>query len=295
MSQIPSSIGRYDVMSPIGQGGMGSLFLAWDPKLERKIAIKLLRDDDESLRERFAREARAAARLRHPNIVTIFDVGEHEGQPFIAMEYIQGHTLAEMIHRKTAMPMVQKVELMEALCDGLGFAHKAGIVHRDVKPANLMVDSEGALKILDFGIARATESAGMTQAGMLIGTLNYMSPEQVNGATVDARSDIFAVGAVCYELLAYKQAFPGGLLAGILNKILTAQYEPLETVAPGVDPELAGIVARALQRDPAARYQDLQVSQQLAAMFDEIAAGDYDDLDSPFAEITDEDIDSLFS
>ncbi len=257
MSSIPTSIGRYEVLGSIGRGGMGSLFLALDPKLDRQIAIKLLRDDDDELRERFAREARAAARLRHPNIVTIFDVGEHDGQPFIAMEYIQGQTLAEVVRGNVPLPLVRKLELMEALCDGLGFAHKSGIIHRDVKPANLMLDADGSLKILDFGIARAAESSSMTQAGMLIGTLNYMSPEQVSGQPVDLRSDLFAVGAVFYELVSYKQAFPGGLMAGILNKILSGQPEPLPSIVPEIDPQVVRIIERALDKDPAQRYQDL--------------------------------------
>ncbi|MCC7044007.1 MAG: serine/threonine protein kinase, partial [Acidobacteria bacterium] len=262
MSNIPTSIGRYEILGSIGRGGMGSLYLALDPKLDRQLAIKLLRDDDDDLRERFAREARAAARLRHPNIVTIFDVGEHEGQPFIAMEYIQGQTLGEIVRGNVAMPLVRKLELMESLCDGLGFAHKGGIIHRDIKPANLMLDADGSLKILDFGIARASESSGMTQAGMLIGTLNYMSPEQVSGQPVDLRSDLFAVGAVFYELLSYRQAFPGGLMAGILNKIVSGQPEPLPSIVPDIDPQIVRIVERALEKDPDRRYPDLAAMRQ---------------------------------
>jgi predicted Ser/Thr protein kinase len=262
VSNIPTSIGRYEILGSIGRGGMGSLYLALDPKLDRQLAIKLLRDDDDDLRERFAREARAAARLRHPNIVTIFDVGEHEGQPFIAMEYIQGQTLGEIVRGNVAMPLVRKLELMESLCDGLGFAHKGGIIHRDIKPANLMLDADGSLKILDFGIARASESSGMTQAGMLIGTLNYMSPEQVSGQPVDLRSDLFAVGAVFYELLSYRQAFPGGLMAGILNKIVSGQPEPLPSIVPDIDPQIVRIVERALEKDPDRRYPDLSAMRQ---------------------------------
>jgi predicted Ser/Thr protein kinase len=273
VSNIPTSIGRYEILGSIGRGGMGSLFLALDPKLDRQLAIKLLRDDDDDLRERFAREARAAARLRHPNIVTIFDVGEHDGQPFIAMEYIQGQTLGEIVRGNVAMPLVRKLELMEALCDGLGFAHKGGIIHRDIKPANLMLDADGSLKILDFGIARASESSGMTQAGMLIGTLNYMSPEQVSGQPVDLRSDLFAVGAVFYELLSYRQAFPGGLMAGILNKIVSGQPEPLPAIVPDIDPQIVRIVERALEKEPDRRYPDLSAMRQdIAAARTRLAA-----------------------
>src|SRR5713226_5609335 len=230
MTSIPTAIGRYQVVKRIGQGGMGVLFLAWDPSLERQIAIKLLIENNDELRERLAREARSAARLRHPNIVTIFDVGELDGQPFIAMEYIQGQTLAEIVRNREALTTTRKLQLIEELCDGLSYAHAGGIVHRDVKPANVMVDGNGSLKILDFGIARIGESSGMTQAGVVMGTLNYMSPEHIAGQPADYRSDIFAVGAVFYELLSYRQAFPGGLQTGILNRILHCRPEPLDTV-----------------------------------------------------------------
>ena len=259
---------------------MGYLFLAWDPMLERQVAIKRLRDDNDELRERFAREARSVARLRHPKIVTIYDVGEQDGEPFIAMEYIVGQTMAEIIRAGVPLPITRKLEIISELCDGLGFAHKAGIVHRDVKPANVMVEPEGSIKILDFGIARIAES-GMTQAGMLIGTLNYMSPEQVAGLVVDSRSDIFAVGAVFYELLAYRQAFPGGLHNGILNKILSEDPPPLPTVCPGLDPEISHVVERALRKEPDARFQDLasmrkeimRIQQRLESLPPEVLAG----------------------
>ncbi|HJR60215.1 MAG TPA: protein kinase, partial [Vicinamibacterales bacterium] len=235
---------------------MGALFLAHDPDIDRLVAIKVLREglDTGDLRERFRREARAAGRLRHPNIVTIFDVGEYEGQPFIAMEYLPGETLAELIKRKAPLSLRRKLKLLEEVCDGLAYAHKSGIVHRDVKPANLMVEPDGVLKILDFGIVRIAES-GMTQAGMLVGTLNYMSPEQVSGAQVDLRSDIFAVGAVGYELLKYEQAFPGTLQDGILYRIMNADPPPIDpALAP---PGVYGIILRAIQKDPSKRYRDL--------------------------------------
>ena len=235
---------------------MGSLYLAWDPVLERQIAIKLLREDMEELRERFDREARSVARLRHPNIVTIFDVGEHDGQPFIAMEYIHGQTLAQIIRTDPQPSVSRKLTIIDELCDGLGFAHKMAIIHRDVKPANVMVENEGGVKILDFGIARVAES-GMTMAGMLIGTLNYMSPEQVSGQVVDNRSDIFAIGAVMYELLSQRQAFPGGLQNGIIHRILNEPPAPLEAFCPTLDEEVIEVVRRALEKDPQARYQDL--------------------------------------
>src|SRR5713226_2063011 len=160
MDNNPTTIGRFQIISPIARGGMGMLYRAWDPKLDRHVAIKLLNEDNEELRQRFAREARSAARLRHPHIVTIFDVGEDNGRPFMAMEYVHGKTVSELIRGRAPLVTRRKLELIEELCDGLGFAHKAGIVHRDIKPANIMVDVNGELKILDFGIARLAESAG---------------------------------------------------------------------------------------------------------------------------------------
>lgn len=257
MNAPPDRIGRFRIRSLLGQGGMGTLFLAWDPDLEREVAIKVLNRDEEELRKRFLREARAVARLRHPHIVTVFDVGEHEGQPFIAMEYIPGVTLATIIGQNRSVETRRKLEWMEDLCDGLAYAHEAGIVHRDIKPANLMIGGDGALKILDFGVARILQAAGLTQAGSIVGTLNYMSPEQVAGEEVDRRGDVFAVGAVLYELLSYRKAFPGGLSDGVLHDILQGEPRPLASRVPGVDPELVRIVGRAMSKKPVDRYQDL--------------------------------------
>jgi hypothetical protein len=243
---------------------MGSLYLARDPMLDRLVAIKLLKDDfqdDEELRERFAREARSVARLRHPNIVIVHDVGVDEGRPFMAMEYIAGDTFVHVLRRKPPLSLAQRLALVEDLCAGLAHAHAAGIIHRDIKPANVMVDHDGVVKVLDFGIARLTNS-GMTQDGMMLGSVNYMSPEQVVGRGVDHRTDIFATGAVLYEVIALQQAFPGGVDSGVLHRILNAGPEPLETRVPDIDPELAGIVRHALEREPGQRYQDVSVMRR---------------------------------
>ena len=230
--KLPQAIDRYRVRERLGQGGMGALFLALDPAIDRLVAIKVLRVDNPDVRERFQREARLAARLQHPNIVTVYDVGEHDGQPFIAMEYIPGETLAELIRRRAPLDTRQRVELVIEICSGLAFAHKHGIVHRDIKPANLILSRDSnILKILDFGIARAGES-GLTQVGMVIGTPNYMSPEQVRGDAIDHRSDIFAVGLVLYELLVYRQAFEAETQPAVLMKILSDQPAPLAMLDP---------------------------------------------------------------
>ena len=217
---LPTQVGRYKIERFLGQGGMGRLYLAVDPVLGRRLAIKLIRDEveDVDVRARFMQEARAAGGLKHPNIVTVFDAGDHEGHPFIAMEYVSGDTLAELIRRAQPVPLTTKLYLVEQLCRGLACAHRDGLVHRDIKPANLMVDEEQTLKILDFGIARVAES-NLTSTGVAIGTINYMSPEQVTGNTVDYRSDVFSVGVVFHELLSYRRAFPGTVKDGLMYRI----------------------------------------------------------------------------
>ena len=261
--QVPQSIARYQIIRALGEGGMGSVYLAKDPAIDRFVAIKLLRSgfDDESARERFRREAKAVGQLHHINIVTIFDVGEHEGDPFIAMEYVEGHTIAQIVRSGEEVPLASALNWMDGLCAGLHYAHRRGIIHRDIKPANLVVDEENKVKILDFGIARGP-AAGMTQVGMLMGTLNYMSPEQLSGKTIDHRSDIFAVGGVFYELLTGKQAFPGDINSGVLHKILMGQPEPLRGLNPGIAEDVAGMVERCLSKDPAVRYDDLEAMRK---------------------------------
>jgi serine/threonine protein kinase len=276
---IPEIIGRYQILKAIGEGGMGALYLARDPAIDRLLAIKLLREgfDSAELRQRFASEARSAGRLHHQNIVTIFDVGEHDRQPFIAMEYVKGETLAEVARQQRVVSLARKLDWMDKLCAGLHYAHRAGVVHRDIKPANIMLDEEGVLKILDFGIARFGASE-MTQAGMVIGTLNYMAPEQMMGRPIDMRADIFSVGAVFYEMLTYQRAFPGDLSSGIVHKILSGNPEPLETLIPDLDAAVIAVVAKCLEKDPDRRYPDLGATRRdLAGVRNRIATEDLSD------------------
>ena len=238
MAEIPTVIGRYQIARELAHGGMGSLYLARDPAIDRLVAIKLLREgfEDESVRQRFAREVRATGKLHHPNIVTIFDTGEHDNRPFIAMEYVAGETLASVIHRRAPASIIEKLTILEDVCDALRCAHEAGIIHRDIKPANVMIeDATGAVKILDFGIAHAGET-GLTNAGEMVGTLNYMAPEQISGAMVDQRTDIYAVGVLAYELLSYQRAFAGTMHEGVLARLLHGPPPAIESVVPGIDP-----------------------------------------------------------
>jgi predicted Ser/Thr protein kinase len=267
MSARPRTIGRFQVERILGQGGMGSVFLARDPAIDRLVAIKLMRSglDPEQMRERFEKEARAVGRLHHQNIVTIFEYGfDEDGEPFLVMQYVEGLTL----DRHIALPdvgLADRLTLMEGLSSGLHYAHRSGIIHRDIKPANLMVDSEGVLKILDFGIARATASA-TTQGGQIIGTINYMSPEQLFGKPIDHRTDIFSTGVVFYELLAGQLAFPGDISTGVLHRVLHGEPEPLSRRCPGLTAEIIAIVERCLRKDPEDRYPDMGVMRkELAA------------------------------
>jgi tetratricopeptide (TPR) repeat protein/predicted Ser/Thr protein kinase len=257
MTATPQSIGRYVVRERLGQGGMGVLYLALDPAIDRLVAVKLLGVQGPELRERFVREAGLAGRLQHPNIVTVYDVGAHEGQPFIAMEYIPGETLGELIQRRATLSLRRRLELIVEGCQGLAFAHRHGIIHRDVKPANLMVSRDsGALKVLDFGIARGMDSS-LTQAGMVMGTPNYMSPEQLEGRPLDHRSDVFALGLVLYEVLGYRQAFTGDTPQAVWHQIISAHPASILEVNPNLDEGLARIIDRAIAKRVEDRYPDL--------------------------------------
>ena len=259
MASIPSHIGNFEVLSQLGSGGMGSVYLGRDPELGRQVAIKVIREEvrDQEALDRFFREARAAAALRHPNIITVYASGQQDHQPYMAMEYVDGESLADIIRSRRTLPLSDKISYLQQICTGLHFAHRAGIVHRDIKPANIMVDREGVVRILDFGIARV-EGSAMTQDGSLMGSLNYMSPEQMLGRPVDHRSDIFSVGSVAYELLCYQQAFKGGLNDGLLQRLPNEDPPALAQLYPGLPPALEQVVMRALEKAPENRFQDLE-------------------------------------
>ena len=277
----PSRIGRYEIKTSLGKGGMGSLYIARDPNTGRLVAVKLLSAhlDSEELKVRFEVEAKALAQLNHPNIVDIYDSGQFRGSPFIVMEYVRGETLDEMIRRSAPLSQSLKLKLIAQLCAGLAHAHDAGVIHRDIKPANLMVeDRSQRLKIVDFGIARVTEGltriGKMTRLNVQIGTPGYMSPEQVEGEALDHRSDVFAVGVVLYELLTNTTAFPGNNTRQIEKKVLEEQPPALNTVVPDLDPAVQAIVDRALQKDPAQRYQSaLEFAEALDSVHERLGKG----------------------
>ena len=256
---VPPSVQRidkFDVLRRLGRGGMGSVYLARDPDIDRLVAIKLLHEgyDNEELRGRFNTEAKSASALRHTNIVTIHQTGTFLERPFIVMEYIDGRTFADIIAAGHPMPIGEKLQLFDQLLAGLQYAHTKGVVHRDIKPSNVMVDGEGVVRILDFGIARLG-AGGLTRTGVVLGTLNYMSPEQLAGQVVDARADIFSAGLVGYELLTSKQAF-GQSFPEILRHIGFQDPQPIEELCPGIDPGIARVINRCLAKQADERYLD---------------------------------------
>src|SRR5687767_4783577 len=262
-----NTIGRYQLVEKLGQGGMGVVYRGYDPLLERVVAVKLIGsiEADSEVRQRFLREARAAGQLSHKNIVTIYDLGEHEGQPYLAMELLEGQDLQQRMASLPPLTLPQKVELAIELCEAIEYAHQHGIVHRDIKPANIFITTAGRLKMLDFGLARIITSE-LTNSNMMMGTLNYMAPEQVRGERADNRSDIFSTGVVLYELLGGRRAFTGDSFGATLYKILQEIPEPLPNLDATLPPQLVAIIERALEKDASQRYQ------QMGEMVDELTA-----------------------
>jgi serine/threonine protein kinase len=261
---LPEYVGRYRVVSRIGKGAMGVVYAALDEQLGRRVAVKLMLADFEQepdMRERFYREAKITGQLAHRNIVTLFDLGEDHGRPFIVMELLEGLPLTEHLRTAAGSILDTKIDLMIQACDGLQNAHAAGVVHRDVKPSNLFVQRGGTLKVLDFGVARLSTSS-LTAAGMLLGTPEYMSPEQAHGQKMDARSDIFSAAGVFYFMVAGRPPFGSRDLRKVLNGITNESPAPLsDDQAPQA---LRAILTKALAKAPSDRYQ------QCAAMRDEL-------------------------
>jgi serine/threonine-protein kinase len=251
-------VGRYQIERRLGRGGMGTLYVAKDPVLARSVALKLFLGDIDSAdyRERFAREARAVAALNHPNIVTVHDYGEFAAQPFIVMELIDGHTLADLNASAASIPLGERLRWIEELCAGVAFVHRQGIIHRDIKPSNAMIDRTGRLKLLDFGIARVGSTPSASVTGPL-GSPGYMAPEQISGGSIDHRADIFAIGAVSYELLASVPAF-GGAPFEQIHKILNAEPPPLSVIEANLPADLSEAIMRALAKNAASRFPDAE-------------------------------------
>ena len=258
-SSLPDKIGRYQILERVGRGGMGVLYRGHDPVLDREVAVKVMladfSDDTEQMRPRFYREAKAAAKLQHRNIVTVFEFAEENNQPHIVMEFLRGVPLSARMEQSPALTLDDKLDIVAQLCSGLGYAHAQGVVHRDVKPANVFLLQDGTVKLLDFGIAKLSTST-LTRQGDVLGSAPYMSPEQVAGnQDLDGRSDVWSTGVLLYELLTNRKPFQGDGLTTVIVGILKEAPPPIENYAPGLPRQLLDVVARALEKDRDKRFQ----------------------------------------
>src|SRR5882762_2819770 len=264
-------LGKYELHTLIGEGAMGIVWKAYDTVLRRYVALKLLSSHfrkTKEMQERFLREARAAGAIQHPNIVTVYDLGEAEGQLFIAMELVEGRDLSDVITLREPMALERKLDLVIEVLDGLQFAHQRGVIHRDVKPSNVRVVPDGRVKIMDFGIARL-QSGEDSDAASIVGTPTYMAPEQITNGAITPATDVFSVGCMLYELLSFQKPFEGESVHGVLYQVLTTEPKPLRTVAPSIPAALERVVAKAMAKVPQERYetagQMLSTLQQIRA------------------------------
>jgi serine/threonine-protein kinase len=250
-------LGKYELHTLIGEGAMGIVWKAYDTVLRRYVALKLLGSHfrkTKEMQERFLREARAAGAIQHPNIVTVYDLGEAEGQLFIAMELVEGRDLSDVITLREPMALERKLDLVIEVLDGLHFAHQRGVIHRDVKPSNVRVMPDGRVKIMDFGIARL-QSADASGSGAIVGTPTYMAPEQITNGAITPATDVFAVGCMLYELLSFHKPFEGESVHGVLYQVLTTEPKALRTLAPSIPAALERVVGKAMNKVPDERYE----------------------------------------
>src|SRR6059036_591215 len=248
-------VGKFELHEIIGEGAMGAVWRAYDSVIRRFVALKLLSRAGRSAdaQDRFMREARAAGALQHPNIVTVYDLGESDEQLFIAMELVDGRDLSTLIALSEPLPLERKLDLVIEVLQGLSYAHERGVIHRDIKPSNVRIASDGSVKIMDFGIARL-QSADVTGSGAIVGTPTYMAPEQITNGAITPATDVFAVGCLLYELLTYTKPFEGESVQGVLYQVLTTDPKPLRNMAPSIPASLERVVAKAMSKVPDERY-----------------------------------------
>jgi tRNA A-37 threonylcarbamoyl transferase component Bud32 len=270
----PTALGRYHVVKELGRGAMGVVYLGTDPTIHRFVAIKTMRldeiDNEENLKEfrdRFFREAESTGRLSHPNIVTVYDAGEQDGLAYIAMEYLEGTLLSCYCQKSTILPAKQSLQIVATVAEALDYAHSQGVVHRDVKPANIMILKQRLVKVMDFGIAKMA-SASKTQTTMILGTPRYMSPEQATGKDVDGRSDVFSLGIVLFELLSGERPFDAENMAALVMRIAKAPHPPLLKFRRDLPSRVQSILDRALQKEIPNRYRHASdMAQDLRDVF----------------------------
>jgi eukaryotic-like serine/threonine-protein kinase len=263
MSVAPPSLGRYRIDELLGSGGMALVYRGHDVRLERAVAIKLLADnlaEDESFRRRFVREARTVARLAHPNVVRIYDVGEARGRPYFVMELVDGETLAVQLRRRQRLPVQEAIRIASGLCAGLDHAHQAGLVHRDMKPHNVLLTTDGGVKIVDFGIARLVDETAITQSGSVLGTAAYLAPEQALGGDVTPAADVYALGVVLFEMVAGRVPFDAAQALDVRRRHASPS---LQAAAADVPRALEELVRDCLQPDPSQRPAVADVSERL--------------------------------
>src|SRR3954471_3242132 len=254
----PQKIGRYEIQGELGRGAMGIVYRALDPTIGRTVALKTMRldvhgADEEEILRRFKHEAKLAGVINHPNVDTIYDAGEDQRIFYIAMEFVEGVTLQTLLHQQRVIPAQLVLEVSRQICPAMDYAHKRGVIHRDIKPANIMLTSQGGAKIMDFGIAKA--EGGMTNAGQVLGTPAYMSPEQVLGKPLDGRSDLFSYGVCLYEMVTGEKPFTGQNVTTIIYKIMNEQPVPPRDLDITIHPGLSEVITKALSKDPKDRYQ----------------------------------------
>lgn len=274
MASHAATIGKYEIIAELGRGGMGTVYCARDPILDRVVALKTMLLDvvgEPGMRERFLREARSAARLQHPNIVTVYEFGEVEGVPFIAMEFLEGNDLTDAGRQGRLKDLTSKLGVVTQLCEGLGYAHRHGVIHRDVKPSNVYLLPNGTVKIMDFGIAWIEGGVATTRTGEVLGTPAYMAPEQFSGQPIDHRVDIWAVGVILYELLAGRRPFDASTFGTLIYQIVHTPHPPIDPRLCQAPPRLVRIVEQALAKDPRHRFQDLgTMARALHVLADEL-------------------------
>lgn len=275
---IPTQIGKYQIVELVGEGAMGTVYRAVDSVIGRTVAIKVMNPSiarQKDHRQRFLREAQAAGSFQHPNVVTIYDMGEVDGHLFIAMEFVDGEDLDKLMALSEPLKLQSKLDIIVDVLIGLSYAHKHGVVHRDIKPANIRVGEDGSAKVMDFGVARL-ESSDITRTGLVVGTPSYMAPEQVMGGKAVPGTDLFAVGAVLYHLLTGSKPFEGPSLQSLFYRIVTDMPRPIGEIKPGLPPALDRITQKAMAKDPAERYANaLDMANEIISVRAELSGNAY--------------------